>query len=114
VVGADGRSSVVRERAGLEVMDFGAPIDVLWFRISRASDDPRQSFGYIGAGHFMVLLDRGDYWQCGFVIPKGKFDEIRRRDLAEFRAEIGKLAPFLRERTGELADWDAIKLLTVK
>jgi len=114
VVGADGRSSTVRECARLEVMEFGAPIDVLWFRLSRASGDPEQTLGYIGVGHFMVLLDRGDYWQCGFVIPKGKFDEIQQRELPAFRGEISKLAPFLRQRTNELTTWDAIRLLTVK
>ncbi len=114
VIGADGRSSTVRKRAGLEVIDLGASIDVLWFRVSKADGDPKQSFGYVGAGHFMVLLDRGNYWQCGFVIPKGEFAKIRQGELALFRADVGKLAPFLHERTNELSNWDAVKLLTVK
>ncbi len=114
VIGADGRSSTVRERSGLEIMDLGAPIDVLWFRISRQSGDSDQTFGFVGRGHLVVLIDRGDYWQCGFVIPKGKAEEKRRQGLDAFRNELADTVPFLRERTGELKDWDNIKLLTVK
>lgn len=114
VIGADGRSSTVRQQARLQVINLGAPIDVLWFRLSKKMDDPGQSLGYVGAGHFMVLIDRGDYWQCGFVIPKGKFDEIRQDGLPEFRARLAKLAPFLGSRLGELETWEMIRLLTVK
>ena len=114
VVGADGRSSTVRERAGLEVMDLGAPIDVLWFGLSKREGDPEQSFGYVGAGQFMVLLERGDYWQCGYVIRKGGFDETRQRGLEKLRADISRCAPFLNDRVEELKDWSAVKLLTVK
>jgi 2-polyprenyl-6-methoxyphenol hydroxylase-like FAD-dependent oxidoreductase len=114
VVGADGRSSTVRERAGLEVMDLGAPIDVLWFGLSKHEGDPEQSFGYVGAGQFMVLLERGDYWQCGYVIRKGEFDERRQRGLEKLRADISRCAPFLDNRVEELKNWEAVKLLTVK
>jgi 2-polyprenyl-6-methoxyphenol hydroxylase-like FAD-dependent oxidoreductase len=113
VVGADGRHSVVRERAGLQVDSFGAPIDVLWMRMTKRVDDPTQTFGYIEAGHVLVMLDRGDYWQCAFVIAKGGIDEIRQRGLEAFRATLAAIVPFMRDRVGELHDWSDIKLLTV-
>jgi 2-polyprenyl-6-methoxyphenol hydroxylase-like FAD-dependent oxidoreductase len=114
VVGADGRSSTVRKRADLEVMDLGAPIDVLWFGLSRRPGDPEQAFGYVGAGQFMVLLDRGDRWQCGYVIRKGGFEQKRQRGLEELRADVSRCAPFLQDRLAELKDWNAVRLLTVK
>ena len=114
VIGADGRSSVVRSRAGLIVDDIGAPIDVLWLRLSRASGDPGQTFGHVEAGAILVLLDRGEYWQCGYVIPKGAFDSIRARGIEAFRSHIADLEPFLRNRVHELRSWDDVKLLTVK
>jgi len=113
VVGADGRRSLVRERAGLIVEDFGAPMDVMWLRVSRRPDDPAQVFGYIEAGHIFVMLDRGDYWQCAYVIPKGAADEVRARGLTAFRQSITSIVPFLGDRPEELRDWDDIKLLTV-
>jgi 2-polyprenyl-6-methoxyphenol hydroxylase-like FAD-dependent oxidoreductase len=113
VVGADGRHSVVRERAGLAVIDLGAPIDVLWMRLSKTSDDPSQTAGRINYGRLLVMLDRGDYWQCAFVIRKGAFDDIRGRGIESFRAEIVRIAPFLADRVAELRDWDDVKLLTV-
>jgi 2-polyprenyl-6-methoxyphenol hydroxylase-like FAD-dependent oxidoreductase len=114
VVGADGRSSTVRKRADLEVINLGAPIDVLWFRFSKGAGDPEQSLGYVGVGQFMVLLDRGNYWQCGYVIRKGGFEQRRQRGLEELRADVSRCAPFLHDRVGELEDWNAVKLLTVK
>jgi 2-polyprenyl-6-methoxyphenol hydroxylase-like FAD-dependent oxidoreductase len=113
VVGADGRKSIVRERGGLEVESLGAPIDVLWFRLSRKPDDPGQALGRFVAGKIMVMLNRDSYWQCGFVIPKGGFEEIKHRGLDAFRADITSIAPFLVDRVGELQDWEPIKLLTV-
>jgi len=113
VVGADGRHSVVRERSGLESVDLGAPMDVLWMRLSRHPTDPEQTLGRVDAGRILVMLDRGDYWQCAFVIPKGGFDQIRAGGLTNFRAEIVRLAPYLGDRIGELADWSDIRLLTV-
>ena len=113
VVGADGRRSLVRERAGLVVEDFGAPMDVMWMRVSRRSGDPTQVFGYIEAGHVFVMLDRGDYWQCAYVISKGAADEVRVRGLPAFRRSIASIVPFLGDRLEELGDWDDIKLLTV-
>jgi 2-polyprenyl-6-methoxyphenol hydroxylase-like FAD-dependent oxidoreductase len=113
IVGADGRHSTVRERAGLEVVNLGAPIDVLWMRLSKQQSDPEQSLGRIDPGKILVMLDRGDYWQCAYVIPKGRFDGIRQKGLPSFREDIAQLAPFLRDRVDELTDWSEIKLLTV-
>jgi 2-polyprenyl-6-methoxyphenol hydroxylase-like FAD-dependent oxidoreductase len=114
VVGADGRSSVIREKAGLPVEDFGAPMDVLWFRLSRAPDDPPQTLGRIVAGRIFVTLNRGEYWQCGYVIAKGQADRIRAEGLGAFRAGVARVAPHLRDRVNELATWDDVKLLTVQ
>jgi len=113
VVGADGRHSIVREKAGLEIVDLGAPMDVLWMRLSRRPEDPGQTFGRFDAGRIFVMLNRENYWQCAFVIPKGGFDEIHRRGLASFREEIALLAPYLGDRTAELSDWSDVKLLSV-
>jgi 2-polyprenyl-6-methoxyphenol hydroxylase-like FAD-dependent oxidoreductase len=113
VVGADGRHSVVRDRAGLPVEDLGAPMDVLWMRLSKRSDDPAQVFGRVDAGRIFVMFDRGDYWQCAYVIPKGGIEEVRRSGLPALRASVCAIAPFLADRVDQLADWDAIKLLTV-
>ncbi|MDB5310011.1 MAG: ubiF 2 [Gemmataceae bacterium] len=112
-VGADGRHSTVRARAGLPVRDFGAPIDVLWMRLSRRPTDPDLPVGRFDRGRVFVMLYRGDYWQCAFVIPKGGYDEVRRRGLEAFREEIVAIAPFMSDRVGELRDWDDVKLLTV-
>jgi 2-polyprenyl-6-methoxyphenol hydroxylase-like FAD-dependent oxidoreductase len=113
VIGADGRHSVVRERAGLTVDSFGAPIDVLWMRISRRPGDPTQALGNVQGGHILVMLDRGDYWQCAFVIPKGGLDELKQRGIEAFRDDIATIVPVMRDRVGELRDWSDIKLLTV-
>jgi 2-polyprenyl-6-methoxyphenol hydroxylase-like FAD-dependent oxidoreductase len=113
VVGADGRHSTVRDRSRLKIEDLGAPIDVLWMRLSRRPGDPKQPLGRFGQGKVFVMLDRGDYWQCGYVIPKGGIDDLRRRGLDTFRQDIGEIAPFMRDRVGELSSWDDIKLLTV-
>jgi 2-polyprenyl-6-methoxyphenol hydroxylase-like FAD-dependent oxidoreductase len=112
-IGADGRHSVVREKAGLEVLDLGAPIDVLWMRVSRDPSDPNRTLGRFRAGKILVTLDRGEYWQCAYVIPKGGLDAIRQRGLASFHDEIASVAPFLRERLSELKDWNDVKLLSV-
>ena len=112
-IGADGRRSVVRERAGLEVVNLGAPMDVLWMRISRRDSDPRQTFGHVEAGKILVMLDREEYWQCAFVIPKGGIEEVRQRGIAALREEIARLSPFLRDRVDELREWKDISLLTV-
>jgi 2-polyprenyl-6-methoxyphenol hydroxylase-like FAD-dependent oxidoreductase len=113
VVGADGRHSLVREHAGLQVKNIGAPMDVLWMRLSRRPTDPPQALGRFERGNILILLARGEYWQCGFVIPKGMFDWIQKKGIAVFRERLAGIAPFLRERVNELREWDDIKLLTV-
>jgi len=112
-VGADGRHSIVREKAGLEVIDLGAPIDVLWMRLARQPGDPNQTLGRYRAGKILVTLDLGDYWQCAYVIPKGAFDAIREKGLPSFREDIANVAPFLRGSVDEITDWNGIKLLSV-
>jgi 2-polyprenyl-6-methoxyphenol hydroxylase-like FAD-dependent oxidoreductase len=113
-IGADGRHSLVRERAGLSVVNLGAPMDVLWMRLSRQPADPGQTFGRFNVGRILVLINREDYWQIAYVIPKGSADERRQRGLPALREELSRLAPFLQNRVAELIDWnDQIKLLTV-
>jgi 2-polyprenyl-6-methoxyphenol hydroxylase-like FAD-dependent oxidoreductase len=112
VVGCDGRSSTMRAKAGLRVRDIGAPIDVLWFRIEKRAGDPPQTFGSIEPGRFMVLIDRTDYWQCAFVIPKGSFPAFQAQGIESFRQDLRTGAPFLDGRL-ETLGWDDVKLLTV-
>ncbi|PYO09235.1 MAG: hypothetical protein DMD30_06270 [Gemmatimonadetes bacterium] len=114
VVAADGRDSHVREEAGLQPIDFGSPMDALWMRLSKRAGDPEQLFGRIDFGRVFVMLDRGDYWQCALVIPKGGFDEIRRGGIDALRADIVQMNPFLKDRVSELRDWADVKLLTVQ
>ncbi len=113
VIGADGRHSTVRAAAGLKVDDLGAPMDVLWMRITRRPGDDEDIFGRFEAGRILVMINRSDYWQCAYVIPKGAADELMRRDIGEFRREILALSPWLGERINELKSWDDVKLLTV-
>ncbi|MBK5197153.1 MAG: FAD-dependent oxidoreductase [Methyloceanibacter sp.] len=113
VVGADGRHSDIRERAGLKVEDLGAPMDVLWLRLSRRPEDKQQTLGRIQAGVIFVMLDRGDYWQCAYVIPKGGYEKMRAAGLEAFRASIVALNPAFADRVHEIASWDDVKLLTV-
>jgi len=113
VVGADGRHSDVRERAGLEVEDFGAPMDVLWFRLAKRAHDDQQTLGRIQAGVVFVTLDRGDYWQCAYVIPKSGFNVLRSKGLEAFRAAIASLNAQFADRVDEIGSWDDVKLLTV-
>jgi 2-polyprenyl-6-methoxyphenol hydroxylase-like FAD-dependent oxidoreductase len=114
VVGADGRSSIVREKAGLPVKEFGAPMDVLWFRLRRTAEDPVATMGTFDAGRIFITLNRGDYWQCGYVIPKGQFDQMRRQPFEGFRAAIAKLAPYAQDSIQELSGWEDVRLLTVR
>lgn len=113
VVATDGRHSTMRDASGLQVIDRGAPMDVLWLSLPRRDDDPTQTLGHIGAGRMLVTLDRGDYWQCAFVIAKGGFDKVRSAGLAAFRADIAQLAPHFADRVQEIGSWDQVKLLTV-
>ena len=114
IIAADGRHSISHDRAGLEVEDFHAPIDALWMAISKSAKDPGQSLGFFRHGKLLVLLDRGNYLQTGFVIPKGGFEEIKARGLTGLHHDILELAPFLADRMPELNDWSKIKLLTVQ
>src|SRR5262249_23086829 len=114
IVGADGRHSTVRSLAGLPVKPFGVPIDVLWLRLSKQPGDPQaQAYGRVDVGRMIVQLDRGDYWQCAFVIAKGSFDAIRAKGLDELRAAVAKLAPHFAGRVNEIKTWDDVRLLTV-
>ncbi len=114
VVAADGRQSIIREAAGLPVMDLGAPMDVLWFRLSRSARDAAPALGRVDAGRIFVTINRGEHWQCGYVIAKGHFEEIRARGLAAFREDVARLAPDLRAHVGDIRSWDDVKLLTVR
>ncbi len=113
VVGADGRHSTVRECAELPVRDIGAPIDVFWMRIPRKPGDPDQPAGRFDRGRILVMINRSDYWQCGFVIPKGGADKVRQAGLSAFREAIALIAPFVADRVDALRSWDDVKLLTV-
>ena len=112
-VGCDGRHSTVREKAGFRSDDYGAPMDVLWFRVSRKASDSADTFGHIEAGRLMVMLDRGDYWQCAYIIPKGGIEKVKADGLEAFRARVVEMSPFLADRVVELKSWDDVKLLTV-
>lgn len=114
VVGADGRHSIVRAKAGLSVEEFGAPMDVLWFRLSRRSTDPTDPVGRFESGRIFIMLNRDEYWQCGFVIPKGSLPELQAKGLPSFRSSIAKLAPYLEDRVAEIREWGQLKLLTVQ
>ena len=113
VVGSDGRHSIVRDKAGLVVEALGAPMDVLWFRLSRRPDDSLATGGFFLPGRIFVTLNRGDYWQCAYVIPKGSVEEVHRKGLPAFRADIVSAVPMFGDRVDEIADWDQVKLLTV-
>ncbi len=113
VVGCDGRHSTLRERAGFHVDSLGAPMDILWFRVSRRPDDTAETFGHMEAGMMLVMLNRNDYWQCAYVIPKGGIDKVKAKGLDDFRDSIAFMSPFLRGRLGQIKSWDDVKLLTV-
>jgi 2-polyprenyl-6-methoxyphenol hydroxylase-like FAD-dependent oxidoreductase len=113
VVGCDGRHSTVREKAGLKGDDYGAPMDVLWFRLSRKATDESETFGHIEAGRMMIMLDRGDYWQCAFVIPKGGIERVQAAGLEAFLKNVVAMSPFLADRIGEIKSWNDVKLLSV-
>lgn len=114
IVGADGRSSLVREKAGLSVQDFGAPMDVLWMRLSRRPDDPEQTLGHVARGHVLVMLERGSYWQCALVIAKGGFEAMQRSPIESLHDQLTHVVPFLADRVKELRSWQDVKLLTVR
>jgi 2-polyprenyl-6-methoxyphenol hydroxylase-like FAD-dependent oxidoreductase len=113
VVGCDGRHSTLREQAHFQVEELGAPMDVEWFRLSRRPDDPSATGGLFLPGRIFVMLNRGDFWQCAYVIPKDGDAEMRRKGLTAFRAGIVSAVPLFANRVDEIADWDQVKLLTV-
>jgi 2-polyprenyl-6-methoxyphenol hydroxylase-like FAD-dependent oxidoreductase len=113
VVGADGRHSTVRQRAGLEIEDLGAPMDVLWLSLPRFPEDEIAPLGRLVAGRMLVMIPRGDYFQCGVVVKKGAADEIRTEGLAAFKHSVEAIAPIFRGRMDALTSWDDVKLLTV-
>ena len=113
VVGADGRNSAVRDLSGLTVEEVGAPMDVLWMRLSKRPGDPHM-LAHTDRGRALVLFDRGSYWQCGFSVSKGSAEEMHAKGIEEFRASIVQIAPFLQDRVTELSDWNDVKLLTVR
>ncbi|CAH1649793.1 FAD-dependent oxidoreductase [Hyphomicrobiales bacterium] len=113
VVAADGRHSDLRQAGGFAVHEIGAPMDVLWFRLSRRESDAAQTFGQVARGRFAVMLNRGDYWQCAYVIPKGALEALRAAGLDAFKASLAELLPILADRTSEIASWDDLKLLSV-
>src|SRR6267142_1378948 len=113
VVGCDGRASTVRAASGLVVQDLGAPIDVLWFRLSKKPGDPEQVLGRLGADTMIVTIDRNDYWQCAYVIGKGGIGRVHAEGLEAFKAAVAAGARFLSDRVDELKSFDDIKLLSV-
>jgi 2-polyprenyl-6-methoxyphenol hydroxylase-like FAD-dependent oxidoreductase len=113
VVGCDGRHSTLRERAGFVAENLGAPMDILWFRVSRRDTDAAEAFGHMEAGMMLVMLNRNDYWQCAYVIPKGGYEKIKAKGFQAFLDNVVSLSPFLRDRLGEIKGWDDVKLLTV-
>jgi 2-polyprenyl-6-methoxyphenol hydroxylase-like FAD-dependent oxidoreductase len=114
VVGCDGRHSTTRKAAHFEVLEFGVPIDVLWFRLSRRTNDPDKVFGNINYGQLLVLINRSDYFQAGLIIRKGSFDELKARGLESFHQTVRRIAPYLGDRADEIQDWDQVKLLSVQ
>ena len=114
IIGADGRHAITHTQAGFEIDEFGVPIDVLWMHLPKIAGDPPQTLGFFRHGKLIVLLDRGDYFQAGFVIPKGGIESLKKRGLPFLHAEMAELAPFLRERLTALDDWSKVKLLTVQ
>jgi 2-polyprenyl-6-methoxyphenol hydroxylase-like FAD-dependent oxidoreductase len=113
-VASDGRGSALRRAAGLAPASFGAPMDVLWFRMSRRASDPENGLGRVTAGRILAFIDRGEYWQIACVIPKGSAERERERGIDAFRESLARLAPFLADRVGELSSWDDLRLLTVQ
>jgi 2-polyprenyl-6-methoxyphenol hydroxylase-like FAD-dependent oxidoreductase len=112
-VACDGRWSVIREQSGLPVTEFPMPIDVLWFRLPRASSAP-ETLGYLGEGQIVIAINRGEYWQCGTIIEKGGFGRVQAKGLPEFRSRVAVAAPFLATSLESLTDWEQVKLLSVR
>lgn len=112
-IAADGRHSAMRAKAGFTPTDIGAPMDVLWFRLTRHAGDPDETFGRADQGQMLVLINRGDHWQAGYIIPKSGFDELKRQDIAVWRQRLKELVPFFGDRVSEIGSWDDVRLLIV-
>ncbi len=113
IIGCDGRHSIVRQRANLEVEEIGAPMDVLWFRAGKRASETESVFARIETGKMLVTFDRGDYWQCAYVIAKGQYDAVKARGLDAFRGDVVGMAPILKSGISDVKTWDDVKLLTV-
>ena len=114
VIGADGRHSRVRERAGLTGRSFGSPRDVLWFRLSKQSGDPEWGMGHKGPKQNFIMIDRGEFWQCGYSIQKGEYDAVKAAGLDALKQHIATVAPFPTARLAEVDSWDQLKLLVIR
>jgi 2-polyprenyl-6-methoxyphenol hydroxylase-like FAD-dependent oxidoreductase len=114
VVGSDGRNSIVREKAGLEIENFGAPSEVVWMKLSKQAGDPHEVMGHAGPRQGFVLIDRGDYWQCGYVIRRTTFAEIKERGIEAFRQMVIEVSPLPAERMQEIGSFEDTSLLTVR
>ncbi|MFD1746469.1 FAD-dependent oxidoreductase [Rhizobium helianthi] len=114
VVAADGRNSIVREKGGLQVMSFGNPSEVVWMKLSKQPGDPSETMGHAGPRQGFVLIDRGDYWQCGFIVRRGSFADLRAGELESFRNLVRQVSPLPPERMGEIQSWDDVSLLQVR
>ncbi|WAT03802.1 FAD-dependent oxidoreductase [Rouxiella badensis] len=115
VVGCDGRRSVVREKAGLEVMNFGAPRDVLWLKVKKRDNDPHWTTGHRGPRKGFIMIDRGDYWQCGYSINKGSLEDMKQQGLAALVTSIAEISPFDEARLlTDITDWEQVKLLEIR
>lgn len=114
VIGADGRHSAVREKAGLTSREFGSSKDVIWFRLSKQEHDPQWGMGHKGPRQNFIIIDRGDAWQCGFTIQKGQFDALQAAGLAAFKQHVAAVAPFDERRMAEISAWDQLKLLSIR
>jgi 2-polyprenyl-6-methoxyphenol hydroxylase-like FAD-dependent oxidoreductase len=113
-VACDGRSSTLRTAMGLVPRNFGAPMDVWWFRLPRDPDDPHGLAGVLGAGHALIVIDRGDYFQCAYVIPKGRDAELRAQGIETLHRGVLSLAPWLADHIASLTSFDDVKLLDVQ
>lgn len=114
VVGADGRHSVVREKAALSSRSFGMPRDLLWMKLSKQVGDPSWSMGHSGPKRNFIMIDRGDYWQCGYAIEKGSFTTIRQNGLEKFLLQVARVAPFQDDRFQEIVSWEQVRLLSIR
>lgn len=114
VIGADGRNSQVKAKAGLTGKSFGSPRDVLWFRLDKHPDDPHWGMGHKGPKQNFIVIDRGDYWQCGYTIQKGQFEALQQAGLEAFKTTMAQVAPFSAERMAEVDEWDKLKLLSIR